>query len=301
MDVFLTKDTVTTADFFSAYPGVPAPTVYSKIRKLVKAGKIQVIGKGVYTTVPKIKYRPEVTHWMRRTADILKEDCIGVNFCITQKGANLQLEVDRANINLVKKALLDKGCKVLSRQEADTSPVPPEGYIIIGPYITDMPVMEEGNIGVPSLEKTIVDSYISGALTQFDFQKAAEAYAINYSSLLRYASRRGVGPELKAMVEGLDHSRLEMITSIQKFLPSIAVKKAWIFGSFARGEENPGSDLDLLVDYDKTNRLSLLKIIRYKLDMEQIINREVDLIEDGHLRSFAVESANRDKYLIYER
>lgn len=301
MDVFLTKDTVTTADFFSAYPGVPAPTVYSKIRKLVKAGKIQVIGKGVYTTVPKVKYRPDITPWMRQTADILKEECIGVNFCIMEKGANLLLDADRAYISQVKKALLDKGCKVLSGKEADTSPVPPEGYIIIGPYITEMPVMDEGNIAVPSLEKAIVDSYISGALTQLDFQKTAEAYAINYSSLLRYAARRGVRPEVNAMVEGLDQNRLEMITSIQKYLPSIAVKKAWVFGSFARGEENPESDLDILVVYDKTHRLSLLQIIRYKLDMEQIISREVDIIEDGHLRSFAVESANRDKYLIYER
>lgn len=69
----------------------------------------------------------------------------------------------------------------------------------------------------------------------------------------------------------------------------------------ARGEENDTSDVDLLVDYDKSGGLSLLTIVRYKLDMEQLIGREVDLVENGYLKPFAVESAEKDKYLIYER
>ena len=72
-------------------------------------------------------------------------------------------------------------------------------------------------------------------------------------------------------------------------------------GSFARNEETSESDLDLLVDYDKNAHISLLDLIRYKIDLEQIINREVDLITNGSLKPFAVESANKDKYLIYER
>jgi len=37
------------------------------------------------------------------------------------------------------------------------------------------------------------------------------------------------------------------------------------------------------------------------MDLKELLGREVDLIEEGSLRPYAVESANRDKILIYER
>ncbi|MBR5925633.1 MAG: nucleotidyltransferase domain-containing protein [Bacteroidales bacterium] len=92
-----------------------------------------------------------------------------------------------------------------------------------------------------------------------------------------------------------------MFCKVQSYLSTVPVTKAWVFGSFARGEETPESDLDLLVSYEDSSHLSLLKIIRYKLDIEDLIKRDVDLVEEGYLKSFAIESANNDKYLIYER
>lgn len=59
--------------------------------------------------------------------------------------------------------------------------------------------------------------------------------------------------------------------------------------------------MDILVNYDKTSGISLLPICRYMNKLEDIIHRRVDLIENGRLMSFAAESANRDKILIYER
>lgn len=78
------------------------------------------------------------------------------------------------------------------------------------------------------------------------------------------------------------------------------IMRAWIFGSFARGEETSLSDVDLLVEYDKDG-ISLLKHAIMISDLEKLLNRRVDLVEDGTLLPFAVESANRDKKLIYER
>ncbi|MBR1516704.1 MAG: nucleotidyltransferase domain-containing protein [Bacteroidales bacterium] len=79
------------------------------------------------------------------------------------------------------------------------------------------------------------------------------------------------------------------------------VVKAWLFGSFARGEETADSDIDILVQYDDTARISLLTISHMMVELEQSTGRSVDLIEEGCLLPFAVESANRDKRLIYER
>jgi predicted nucleotidyltransferase len=74
-----------------------------------------------------------------------------------------------------------------------------------------------------------------------------------------------------------------------------------VFGSFARREETPESDIDLLVDFNPKAKVSLLDIIRQKLDLERITCRQIDLVENGYLKPFAVQSADRDKYLIYER
>ena len=94
------------------------------------------------------------------------------------------------------------------------------------------------------------------------------------------------------------HAMTQIIADYFKTQP---VVKAWLFGSFARGEETPESDVDILVQYDDTARISLLTISHMMGELERSTGRRVDLIEDGCLLPFAVESANRDKRLIYER
>lgn len=88
---------------------------------------------------------------------------------------------------------------------------------------------------------------------------------------------------------------------IAKYFETQPVVKAWLFGSFARGEETPLSDVDLLVLYDENARVSLLKHCAIINDLEELLGRPVDLVEDGTLLPFAVDSANQDKQLIYER
>ena len=92
-----------------------------------------------------------------------------------------------------------------------------------------------------------------------------------------------------------------MIQLIADYFKTQPVLKAWLFGSFARGEETEDSDLDILVEYDKNTRISLLTISHMMGELEKSTGRRIDLIEDGCLLPFAVESANRDKVLIYER
>ena len=92
-----------------------------------------------------------------------------------------------------------------------------------------------------------------------------------------------------------------MTQQIAEYFKTQPVKKAWLFGSFARGEETPESDVDVLVEYDEDAHVSLLAISHMIGELERSTGRRVDLIEDGCLLPFAVESANRDKRLIYER
>ncbi|MFS6555242.1 nucleotidyltransferase domain-containing protein, partial [Parabacteroides distasonis] len=43
-----------------------------------------------------------------------------------------------------------------------------------------------------------------------------------------------------------------MIEKIRQYLSTQPVKKAWLFGSFSRGEESETSDVDILVEFDRT-------------------------------------------------
>ena len=92
-----------------------------------------------------------------------------------------------------------------------------------------------------------------------------------------------------------------MTKIIADYFKTQPVLKAWPFGSFARGEETPRSDVDILVEFDHGHPIGLLRYAGMWREIEDLIGRKVDLVEDGTLMPFAAESANRDKQLIYER
>lgn len=91
------------------------------------------------------------------------------------------------------------------------------------------------------------------------------------------------------------------IRKIATYFKTQPVVRAWLFGSYSRGEETADSDIDILVDYDKNSRLSLLTVCGMITDLEDILGKRVDLVENGRLKDFAVPSADKDKILIYER
>ncbi len=55
-----------------------------------------------------------------------------------------------------------------------------------------------------------------------------------------------------------------------------------LFGSVARGEDRPGSDLDLLVDLDDS--ASLFDLARMHLELEELLGIRVDVLDEKGLR-----------------
>lgn len=90
-----------------------------------------------------------------------------------------------------------------------------------------------------------------------------------------------------------------LIPKIRESLKGQPVKKAWLFGSYSRGEETPESDVDLLVIFDE--HVTLFGYARIYGLLKDALHKEVDLVEEGTLLPFAVPSSERDKILIYER
>lgn len=93
----------------------------------------------------------------------------------------------------------------------------------------------------------------------------------------------------------------DMIPKIQRFFATQPVNRAYLFGSCSRGEEHENSDVDILVNLDKSKPIGLFQYVSMKLDLQDLLQREVDLVEEDELLPFAQKTANRDKLLIYER
>lgn len=71
----------------------------------------------------------------------------------------------------------------------------------------------------------------------------------------------------------------------EKILPLLKennVIKAGIFGSYARGEQNKKSDVDILVEI--TNGTDLIELIRLRNKLQKAIKKKVDLVEYGSMR-----------------
>ena len=90
--------------------------------------------------------------------------------------------------------------------------------------------------------------------------------------------------------------------TVAEYLKTKPVLKAWIFGSVARGEDTPESDVDILFVADRSEKpFTLFTMGSMYMDLKKLLGREVDLVEEGTLRPYARKTAERDKKLIYER
>ena len=91
------------------------------------------------------------------------------------------------------------------------------------------------------------------------------------------------------------------LNTIRQYFATQPIKKAWLFGSCSRGEDTPNSDIDILVEYNDSDSISLMTISRISTSLSKKLNRKIDLVEAGCLLPFAEMSVEKDRQLIYER
>jgi len=82
------------------------------------------------------------------------------------------------------------------------------------------------------------------------------------------------------MVSQLELIKRKAIPVLQKY----HVKKAGIFGSYARGKQKRNSDVDFLIEIND-QKMSLLGFIHIKHELENVLGKKVDLVEYKLLRS----------------
>ena len=81
--------------------------------------------------------------------------------------------------------------------------------------------------------------------------------------------------------------RDQVITVLRTREPELraaGILRLSVFGSAARGDQSPNSDIDLLAAFDKTRRISLLTVVGLELRLAELLGQRVDLVEEGTLK-----------------
>ena len=90
------------------------------------------------------------------------------------------------------------------------------------------------------------------------------------------------------------------IAVIKEYFRTRPVLKAYLFGSFARGQADITSDIDILVDLDYSQRIGL-GFVQMQLELEKLLKNKVDLVSSNGLSKYIKPIVDDEKQLIYAR
>jgi predicted nucleotidyltransferase len=71
-----------------------------------------------------------------------------------------------------------------------------------------------------------------------------------------------------------------------------------MFGSLARGDAGPDSDVDLLVRFGKP--IGLLALVRLERELSEALGRDVDLLTEGAVSPYLRERIEREQRVLYD-
>lgn len=92
----------------------------------------------------------------------------------------------------------------------------------------------------------------------------------------------------------------ETVNKIRKFFKDKPVIKAYLFGSYARNEQDNGSDIDILVELDYVKHIGI-EFIRMQREIQEFLDTKVDLVSANGVSKYIEPYIEKDKILIYDR
>ncbi|MFO7922815.1 MAG: helix-turn-helix domain-containing protein [Bacteroidales bacterium] len=78
-----------------------------------------------------------------------------------------------------------------------------------------------------------------------------------------------------------------------------AISKAWLFGSYARYESNPESDIDILIDVPGRKGFSMFDLFQIQRDLENALGKKADVVIRGSIKTLTGKPADNNIILIY--
>ncbi len=83
----------------------------------------------------------------------------------------------------------------------------------------------------------------------------------------------------------------------KSILDKYPLKYAGVFGSFARGEVHPESDIDILIDYHRP--FSILDLIRLENNLKDTLKTKVDVVTENGVSKYMKSGIMRDLKIFY--
>lgn len=88
------------------------------------------------------------------------------------------------------------------------------------------------------------------------------------------------------------------VTKLVSLLKPHGVRKIGIFGSFARGDFNEESDIDVLIEFSK--RKSLLEIVHIENEVSEHLGRKVELLTEKAISPYLRERILNEVNVVYD-
>ena len=101
---------------------------------------------------------------------------------------------------------------------------------------------------------------------------------------------------MRTIYPGIDVPR----EAIADFCKRWKIAEFALFGSAARRELRPDSDIDVMVTFASDNAWSLWDVVDMKAELAQIFGRDVDIVERGAIRNpYRHDHIMRDLAIVY--
>jgi len=118
---------------------------------------------------------------------------------------------------------------------------------------------------------------------------------------LQMAEDKLVYESLNQTITDRQEEQLEMKKLIQHYFQSQnLISKAWLFGSYARGDYSSSSDIDILIDVPSESKFTLFDIAEVKEQLQKMLNKEVDVVMLNAVKFGVKERIKKEMQLIYE-
>jgi len=92
-------------------------------------------------------------------------------------------------------------------------------------------------------------------------------------------------------------NRATILDKITRALKEQGATKVAIFGSYARREERPGSDVDVIVEFSE--RKSLLELMRIERELSETPGIKVDLLTEKSISPYLIDIVKQQMEVIY--
>ncbi len=90
----------------------------------------------------------------------------------------------------------------------------------------------------------------------------------------------------------------EIASRLAPLLEHYDVRSAGIFGSYARGDQRPDSDLDLLVEFRSPK--GLLALVRIERELSDALGIRVDLLTEQAKSPYLIERIKAELKVVYQ-